>query len=281
MALPDKKIKKIKLPGDVEGNKTYEIVPDKLSDGSTNFSTTLPTLTEDSTIALTSDLTGLLKLDGSNTMTGVLNLKATGNNESNIGANGIRWGTTSLPQDTAPQYICTIDGFANGGRQKWASIADLKTALAVTNYLSYSSTAVSSGSTKNYILGKQTTSSNSSTYYNSNVYFTNAGEITANTINLLSDARVKENLATYNPSKSILDLPVYTFDFKDSDLKNQIGCLAQDLQEIEPRLVDETDDGYLHIRETKLVYLLLNEVKKLNNKVNDLTTELNNLKNGE
>lgn len=90
MALPDKKIKKIKLPGDVEGNKTYEIVPNKLSDGSTNFSATLPTLTEDSTIALTSDLTGLLKLDGSNTMTGVLNLKATGNNESNIGANGIR-----------------------------------------------------------------------------------------------------------------------------------------------------------------------------------------------
>ena len=56
MALPEKKIKKIKLPGDVSGNKTYEIVPDKLSDGSTNFSATLPTLTEDSTIALASDI---------------------------------------------------------------------------------------------------------------------------------------------------------------------------------------------------------------------------------
>lgn len=89
------------------------------------------------TLALTSDLSGYLKLDGTSTMTGALQLKATGNNETNIGSNGIRWGTTSLPQDTAPQYVCTIDGFANGGRQKWASIADLKTALAVpTSYVS-------------------------------------------------------------------------------------------------------------------------------------------------
>ena len=43
-----------------------------------------------------------------------------------IGANGITWGEASLPQDTAPQYVCTIDSFAAGGRQKWASIADLK-----------------------------------------------------------------------------------------------------------------------------------------------------------
>lgn len=76
-----------------------------------------------------------LKLDGSNTMTGKLNLKATGANDTNIGDTGIRWGTNSLPQDTAPQYICTIDGFANGGRQKWASIADVATAIGLSNYV--------------------------------------------------------------------------------------------------------------------------------------------------
>lgn len=48
-----------------------------------------------------------------------------------IGANGISWGTASLPEDTAPQYVCTIDAFALGGRQKWASIANLKTKLGV------------------------------------------------------------------------------------------------------------------------------------------------------
>lgn len=76
-------------------------------------------------------LTGLLNLNGDTT-----NPIASGD-YSNIGSNGIRWGASSLPQDTAPQYVCTIDAFANGGRQKWASIADLKTALAVpTSYVS-------------------------------------------------------------------------------------------------------------------------------------------------
>lgn len=56
MALPTNRIKKIKLPGDVDGSQTYEIVPDKLSDGSTNYKASLSTLTSDSTIALTSDL---------------------------------------------------------------------------------------------------------------------------------------------------------------------------------------------------------------------------------
>ena len=75
--------------------------------------------------------TSYLKLDGSNTMTGKLQLKASGANEGNIGSNGIRWNSDSLPEDTAPQYICTIDAFASGGRQKWTSMANLKTALAV------------------------------------------------------------------------------------------------------------------------------------------------------
>ena len=76
-------------------------------------------------------ISGLLKLDGSNTMTGKLNLKASGASEGNVGANGIRWNSDSLPEDTVPQYFCTIDGFANGGRQKWASLANVKAQLGI------------------------------------------------------------------------------------------------------------------------------------------------------
>lgn len=89
-----------------------------------------------STYARTSDLDTRLALDGSNTMTGKLNLKSYGPNEGNIGSNGIAWDTTSLPEDTAPQFVCTIDGFANGGRQKWASIANLKAQLGIPSLLS-------------------------------------------------------------------------------------------------------------------------------------------------
>jgi len=84
-----------------------------------------------------------------------------------------------------------------------------------------------------------------------------------------SDMRLKENIIVYKPEKSILDLPIYKFDFIDGP-KNKIGCLAQDLQEICPEIVQESSDGYLSIEESKIVYLLLDEVKKLKAEVEAL-----------
>lgn len=52
MALPNNRIKQIKLP---DGN-TYDVVPSILTDGTTSYALTSPTLTSDSTIALTSDI---------------------------------------------------------------------------------------------------------------------------------------------------------------------------------------------------------------------------------
>jgi len=93
--------------------------------------------------------------------------------------------------------------------------------------------------------------------------------IKAKTFNATSDARLKENIKKFEPSKSILDLPVYKYDFIDGP-KNQIGCLAQDLEEICPEIVDKDKDGYLTIQESKLVYLLLEEVKALKAEIKEL-----------
>ena len=95
------------------------------------------------------------------------------------------------------------------------------------------------------------------------------GNVTANTYNAASDKRLKENIIDYKPEKSILDLPIKKFDFIDGP-KNQIGCIAQDLKEICPEIVNENEKGYLSIQENKLVYLLLDEVKKLKNEVEEL-----------
>lgn len=92
------------------------------------------------------------------------------------------------------------------------------------------------------------------------------GGVTAQTFNAQSDARLKENFQQFVPIKSILDLPIYKFDFIKGS-KNQIGCKAQDLQEICPEIVNENSDGYLSIQENKIVYLLIEEVKKLKNKI--------------
>lgn len=96
-----------------------------------------------------------------------------------------------------------------------------------------------------------------------------SGNITASTFNAKSDLRLKENFQPLDIKKSILDLSTYKFDFING-AKNQIGCKAQDLQEICPEIVDEGDDGYLSIQESKIVYLLLEEVKKLRREVDEL-----------
>lgn len=93
--------------------------------------------------------------------------------------------------------------------------------------------------------------------------------IEASSYNATSDARLKENFTDFKPQKSILDLPIYQFDFING-LTQQIGCKAQDLQEICPEIVNEDNNGYLSIQESKIVYLLIDEVKKLRDKVNRL-----------
>jgi hypothetical protein len=90
-----------------------------------------------------------------------------------------------------------------------------------------------------------------------------------------SDRRLKENLVPYSPATSILDLPVYTFNFiADPEKNTHLGCMAQDLQKICPELVYTKQDGYLGIEENKLVYLLLDEVKKLKAELSELKATL-------
>lgn len=95
------------------------------------------------------------------------------------------------------------------------------------------------------------------------------GSVEADTYNAVSDARLKENFQQFTSTKSILDLPIYKFDFIHGP-KNQIGCKAQDLQEICPEIVNKDSDGYLSIQENKIIYLLIDEIKKLKEEIKTL-----------
>lgn len=92
------------------------------------------------------------------------------------------------------------------------------------------------------------------------------GNIRANIYSAVSDRRLKKNIIPYKNDKSILDLPIYEFDYIKNN-NHTIGCLAQDLQEICPELVDEDENGYLSIQESKLIYLLINEIKELKKEI--------------
>lgn len=114
--------------------------------------------------------------------------------------------------------------------------------------------------------GTITTSSNSGTAISAV-----NGTIKAQSFNATSDKRLKENIVKYSPNKSILDLPIYSYNFISDEKKTKkIGCLAQDLKEICPEIVKEDDKGYLSIEESKIVYLLLDEIKKLKKRVDEL-----------
>lgn len=99
------------------------------------------------------------------------------------------------------------------------------------------------------------------------------GRLTAVSFYAASDERLKENIKPLKYNKSILDLPVYTYDYIDGQ-KNNIGCLAQDLQKLYPELVSQNSDGYLMVDNSKVVYLLLEEVKLLKKELNEIKTKL-------
>lgn len=99
------------------------------------------------------------------------------------------------------------------------------------------------------------------------------GRVSASSFYATSDKRLKENIKPLNYDKSILDLPVYTYDYIDGQ-KNNIGCLAQDLQKLYPQLIGENSNGYLTVDNSKVVYLLLEEVKLLKKELDEIKTKL-------
>lgn len=148
------------------------------------------------------------------------------------------------------------------------SYADLKGNLNVKKY---------NNKAGNLTVDGDTTISGSLTIGNINFNKNNITGITkvqAKTFDAISDVRKKTAIQDYICKKSILDLPIKKFEFIDDETHTKnIGCIAQDLQEICPEIVHEDADGYLSIEETKLVYLLLQEVKELKKEINALKGE--------
>ena len=148
------------------------------------------------------------------------------------------------------------------------SYADLKGNLNIKKYNNKAGKLTVEGDTE--ISGKLT--AGSVKFDNNNISGIN--RITATQFNATSDIRKKTAIQDYICKKSILDLPIKEFEFIDDETHTKhIGCIAQDLQEICPEIVHEGKDGYLSIEETKLVYLLLQEVKELKKELKVLKGE--------
>jgi len=89
------------------------------------------------------------------------------------------------------------------------------------------------------------------------------GQLTATDLNSSSDARLKKDVLTVTSALDKVDaLRGVTFTWKDSNVK-AIGLIAQEVKEVLPEIVSTDDDGYMGIRYTNVIGVLVEAIKEL------------------
>lgn len=104
------------------------------------------------------------------------------------------------------------------------------------------------------------------------------GNITTN--GSLSDERLKENLVRINNAlDKVSQINGYTFNYKDRPDETLPGVLAQEIEKVLPEVVyefEQENETYKAVRYAHIVPLLLEAIKDLKGKVDDLESRINN-----
>lgn len=132
---------------------------------------------------------------------------------------------------------------------------------------------IPSDSDSNYV----ETLCNTNLYVDTNGTLRNVGRsIEALSYNATSDAALKKNIRySHIDGRCIVDsVDIVDFEYTSSPDEEQLGVIAQDLQKVCPELVIEGDDGYLRIKESKLVYVLWRALQQAYRDVDKLTYRL-------
>ena len=100
---------------------------------------------------------------------------------------------------------------------------------------------------------------------------TAGGDITATgNVTAFSDARLKDNVESITDAiAKVQQVRGVTFD-RIWDGARGTGVIAQELQNVLPEAVVETDDGYLHVAYGNIVGLLIEAVKELKSEIEEL-----------
>jgi len=90
-----------------------------------------------------------------------------------------------------------------------------------------------------------------------------------------SDRRLKTAITLNNDGlNKILKLRPYNYTYKDDEKTPQVGVIAQDLQKVFPDAVSKDKKGYLKIRIEDMFYALVNAVKELAQKLEDISSKI-------
>jgi hypothetical protein len=106
-------------------------------------------------------------------------------------------------------------------------------------------------------------------------------ENTNNSYGGISDERLKQDIIDAGPQlEELRDLEVKKYRFKDEpEAPLQIGLIAQDVLDVKPGLVQEGSDGYMSIRYSVLVPILVKAIQELADKVDALEQRVEDLEN--
>jgi len=97
----------------------------------------------------------------------------------------------------------------------------------------------------------------------------------ATTYNTSSDARLKDITGSARGLAVINELNPVAYDWK-ADGKSDEGLIAQEVMELVPNAVSETEEGYYQMDYSKLVTPLIKAVQELTAKVESLEAQLAN-----
>ncbi len=102
-----------------------------------------------------------------------------------------------------------------------------------------------------------------------------------------SDIRFKENITPIDsPLNKISKIGGYTYDWKEENKiehgyeGNDVGVIAQEIEEVLPQLVQTRESGYKAVKYDKLVALLIEGIKEQQSQIEELTNRINKLENG-
>lgn len=210
----------------------------------------------------------------------------TATNMSNLPLNAIRWSSadnkwykqTSIGNwaELSTLYAINISGNANTvtngvyttGNQ---TIGGTKTFTADATFLNGTAEMrITMGSGAGYLFGTGTTVGFGKGAYSAGLDVTSGDFTATGNITASSDKRLKTDLVKIDSAlNKVAQLTGYIYTRTDTK-QRQVGLLAQDVQEVLPEAVIETDKKFLSLAYGNLVALLVEAIKELKEEVNEL-----------
>jgi hypothetical protein len=187
------------------------------------------------------------------------------NNGLGLGVGSAFTITNVAPAAAGQVLISSVSGSLGGYVATWGSIS---TAIPSTTNLQLNSLGV--GTPASGLAGEIRATNEITAYYS-------------------SDERLKENIHLIsNPIEIITQIRGVYFDWTDDHItarggedgffvrKNDIGVIAQEIEKVMPEIVATRDDGFKAVKYEKIIPLLIESIKTLEQRLRDIERELGN-----